>query len=281
VSESVVKPSTEEWTEAEMLAREKAALGFYVTAHPLTRCKELLAACATARTVTLGSLRDGDEVIVGGMVSQFRNITTKGGRRPGSKLGIVTLEDLEGSVEAIIFPDDLDRFRPLVKPDTVVFIQGEVDKRREEPSLRVRDVVRQSESLSRYAEYVVVSFEGAVATDENLQRVLEVCKNHAGSRPVYLELPTEDGSVVLIRCGAELRVAIDEAFVGEAEAVVGPGQVIPRSAARRAIPVNVRAVGAPADGGGTKSTSAASPAPQTRPPDQAGTTAASAPVRST
>ena len=233
--------STEEWAEAEMLAREKAALGFYVTSHPLANCGDLLAACATASTVSLGSFNDGDHVVLGGMISQFRTRPTRSGRQPGAKMGILTLEDLTGSVEAIVFPNDLDTYRALLKPDTVVFVRGEVDKRREDPSLRIREVMLAADAWKRLAEYVVLSFEGVLTDDETLQRVLTVCKEHPGNRPVFLEIPAGDGFVATIRCGQDLGVEVGESFLEAMTAVLGPGRVTFRGLNRQAIPTGIRA----------------------------------------
>lgn len=233
--------STEEWTEAEMLAREKAALGFYVTSHPLANCGDLLAACATASTVSLGAFNDGDQVVLGGMISQFRTHSTRSGRQPGAKMGILTLEDLAGSVEAIIFPDDLDTYRALLKPDAVVFVRGEVDKRREEPSLRIRQVTLAADAWKRLAEYVVLSFEGVSTDDETLQRALAVCKEHPGNQPIFLEIPAGDGFVATIRCGQDLGVEVGESFLEAMTAVLGPGRVTFRGLNRQAIPTRIRA----------------------------------------
>jgi len=241
-----LKLSTEEWNEAEMLAREKAALGFYVTAHPLTNSHDLIEACRTAATTSLQSLPDGDGVILGGMVSHLRTVTARAGRRPGSRLGIVTLEDLEGSVEAIVFPDDLDKYRPLLKPDSLVFLLGEVDKRRQEPSLRVREVIPADEAWKRFAEYVVLSLAGVDADDDLLQRVRDACKEHTGARRVYVEVPTDGGFVATIECGPDLRVEIDRPFVEAARAILGPDGVTVRTGQRRAIPLPLWETSAPA-----------------------------------
>ena len=90
-----------QWTEAEMLAHEKAALGFYVTSHPLSSHEEILRKYSTARTVDLRRYQDGQEVTLGGMISKMRTVVTKQGRNAGSKMAIVTVEDLSGPVEVV------------------------------------------------------------------------------------------------------------------------------------------------------------------------------------
>ncbi|MCH7871773.1 MAG: DNA polymerase III subunit alpha, partial [Planctomycetes bacterium] len=140
--------TTAEWSEAEMLAREKAVLGFYITKHPLSSHERLIEACATAKTVDLGRFDDGTEVVVGGMVSSLRTVVTRSGRNAGKRLGIVTFEDLTGRVEAVVFPDDLVKYRSHLVPDKIVFLEGTVDRKREEPSLRVSRVVPAEEAVT-------------------------------------------------------------------------------------------------------------------------------------
>lgn len=258
-----VRLSTEEWSEAEMLAREKAALGFYVTAHPLTTSQQLISACSTTSTTRLRSFKDGDEVVLGGMVSQFRTVVAKGGRRPGAKLGIVTLEDLEGSTEAIVFPDSLDEWRSMVKPDALVFLRGEVDRRREEPSLRIREVVPADQAWRHFAEYVVLSLDEHAANEDTLDRIRQLCQDHSGSRPMYLELGTADGHVVTVGAGPDLRVEIDASFVEQAQALLGTGRVAVRTAQRRAIPLTNMKSTAPAPS--TKEVTPQPPANSSRP----------------
>lgn len=164
--------SNEEWSEAEMLAREKAVLGFYVTKHPLASHAEDLSACTTARTIDLASCPEGAAVTLGGMVSHLRTVLAKTGRNSGRRLGIVTLEDLHGRVEAIVFPDDLERYRSDLAPDSIVFLEGEVDRKREEASLRVSRVVPANRACYDLAQALLIDVP-RYADVEELARVLK------------------------------------------------------------------------------------------------------------
>ncbi len=230
------KLSTKEWSEAEMLAREKAVLGFYVTAHPLTSYAPLLEACATAATVDLKSCDDGTPVILGGMVTQLRTVITKGGRKPGSKLGIVTLEDLKGQTEAILFPEMLAEQRNVVKPDAILFLRGEVDRRREEPSLRVSDVITVEQAHEKLTTHVVLRLSEATTDDAVLQALAEVVKRHEGDKPVYIDMSTSDGMVVTVgRPG--LGVAITPDLIRDLTALLAPDSLALLGPKRTEIPL--------------------------------------------
>jgi len=234
------KLSNAEWNEAEMLAREKAVLGFYVTKHPLVSHETLLDACATATTADLKRFDDGAAVILGGMVSNMRTVVAKGGRRPGAKLGIVTLEDLHGQVEAIVFPDDLEKYRSILVPDAVVFLDGEVDRKREEPSLRVKRVIPASEALEGFGQAAILR----VAEADGLEPLLALVNDHHGPRTVYLEVPTGDGYVATIECGRDVKVKCSEAFLTSAAELLGHDAVRVVGSKRRPIPW--RGTGSPA-----------------------------------
>ncbi|MCC7290886.1 MAG: DNA polymerase III subunit alpha [Phycisphaerales bacterium] len=243
--------SAAEWSEAEMLAREKGVLGFYITKHPLAAHEAVINACATARIAELARYGDGVEVVIGGMISTLRTVITKSGRNPGSRMGVLTIEDLSGRIEAILFPDDLTKFRPLLAPDTIVFLVAEVDRRRETPSLRVSNVVPREEAVSTFAHGLVLT----LASTQRFDAVESLLRGHRGGKTVYLQVPMQQESAdaagggangalrrgiaaaaeqpcaaALLECSRELRVECSDELLtrsvdllgAEAVAVIGP-----------------------------------------------------------
>lgn len=223
--------STSEWTEAEMLAREKAVLGFYITAHPLASCANLLETCANAVTVDLARYGDGDPVVLGGMVSSLRTVVARGGRNPGRKLGILTLEDLAGRVEGIIFPDDLSKYQALLVPDSIIFVQAEVDRKREEPSLRVEKIVAKEKVLQELTKALLIDIDGTTPLDE----LVACIKSHRGGCPVFLNVPTQSGQVAQIECNPLLRVDCSPRCFVDLSEIVGREAIKPIGPRRRVI----------------------------------------------
>lgn len=196
------KLAAAEWPEAEMLAREKAVLGLYITRHPLAADEDLLNACATATTVDLAKYEDGQKVIIGGMVSTLRTLVAKGGRQPGKRLGIVTLEDLKGRVEGIVFPRQLDEYRSLLVPDRIVFLEAEVDRKREQPSLRVSRVIPREDAVAEFATALLLDVDQGTPIDQ----LIRLLRDHRGSCPVYVSVYTSDGMVAQIECNPAIKV---------------------------------------------------------------------------
>ncbi|QOJ13755.1 MAG: DNA polymerase III subunit alpha [Planctomycetia bacterium] len=145
-----------EWTDAEMLAHEKQVLGFYITRHPLTQHEKLVRHLAQANIAQLRNMSDGQRVVIGALVTRLRTVPIKQGRSAGQKMLIAHLEDFSGSVEAIVFPDSMARLQPLLRPDAVAFFDGSVDRRREEPALRLAEVISIEEARRKLTREVVV-----------------------------------------------------------------------------------------------------------------------------
>ncbi len=195
--------SNAEWTEAEMLAREKAVLGFYITKHPLAKHERLLDACATATMADLTRFKEGEEVIVGGLVTGLRTVPTRTGRNAGKLVGIVTLEDLTGKVDAVLFSEELARYRPLLVADQIVFVVGAVDRKREEPSVRVSSVVPIEHASAQFAKALLLDVTDATPLEE-LTRMFQA---HRGDCRVFLNVPTSEGLIAQIECNPHIRVA--------------------------------------------------------------------------
>ncbi len=218
-------PDRPQWSEAEMLAHEKATLGFYVTRHPLTSCENTLRTFATACIGDLKRYEDGAEVTLGGLITKMRTVLTKSGRNAGSKMGIVQIEDLSGQVEAIVFPRDLEQWQSLLKLDTVVFLRGQVDRRREDPSLRVSEVVPLDQAADRLSTMVLIRVRCPGNDRTLLQKIREVLDRYPGDRPIFLEMVTSAEMKVTIRVNGRGGVKPCEAFRGDMEQIVGANNV--------------------------------------------------------
>ncbi len=230
-SDSDVTPlPTDEWSESEMLAREKAALGFFVTRHPLAGAVKLIEACSTCSTVDLSAMHEDAKVVLGGMVSSVRTVMT----RTNKKMGIVTFEDLKGTVEAIVFPNDLPKFQALLTPDSIVFLSGEVDKRREEPSLRVTDVTPAADAPRVFGTSAILTIPHPDA--ERLNTIHSVLKAHTGQTEVYLKLPAEGDLLALLRCSRAMSIEYNASFYKGVADLIGDENVALVGASGRPIP---------------------------------------------
>jgi DNA polymerase-3 subunit alpha len=219
-------PDIPEWPRGRLSQCEKASLGFYVKHHPLTQCATVLRHFATATTADLGQLPQDTEVILGGLIKSVRPIITKTGRNAGAKMAVFDLEDLAGTVSSVIFPREYQTFQDLVQPDRVVFVRGTVDRQREEPQVRISEVLDLADGRRRFSKAVVIRLYESALSDELLLALREALAAHPGPLPLYLELENESGSRTLIRTGDHFNVSMDAAFQKDLDNLLGDGHVV-------------------------------------------------------
>jgi len=118
-------PETDEWSESERLMMEKDALGFYITGHPLRRYKEKLERFSVTPTHELQELKDKEEVTVGGIIRGLRKRQTK---TKGDLMAYLTMEDLYGSVDIIVFPNLYRESINILSQETPIIISGHIEK---------------------------------------------------------------------------------------------------------------------------------------------------------
>lgn len=115
--------SVSEFSPEERLTMEREMLGLYISDHPLRRWQPVIDGKATTTIAQLPDLRDRQEVVVGGLVGAVKRSIT----RSGSAMAFLTLEDLTGSVEVLVFPRAYEQQGFVLKRDAVVLLRGKVD----------------------------------------------------------------------------------------------------------------------------------------------------------
>jgi DNA polymerase-3 subunit alpha len=222
-------PDIPEWSEQEILSREKATLGFYLTSHPLARYSDVITRFSNVSTDRLRDFEDGTEVSLGAMVSDIRYTFTRNGKSQGERMAIVKLEDLSGSCEAVFFPRELAKNEPLIRKDAVLFVRGAVSFRREPPSIKVSEVVTLSDAPQRLTESVTIRLEPRHQETKVMEELKQALKRHHGSCPVMLELIQSDGPAAKVRTDLSLSVTPDETFTDDVDRVLGAGHVVPNA----------------------------------------------------
>ena len=221
----------EEFDKRELLALEKEAIGVFVSAHPL---KEVRAALRVKADVTLGELdkvKHGDWVTAGGIIAATRQLRT----RTGSQMMFVTLDDLEGTVEAIAFEKTITEYADLLKPDTVVLVKGKVEhgergtsmvlssmERFEPSAAQVAAAEEQiaQESRPTHPEEITVQLDASRVPASIIDELKHVLGNFPGESEVVLHIATSSGRRIL-RLGPEYRAAHTPTLRAELARAVG------------------------------------------------------------
>ena len=219
-------PEVGEWPDREKLAREKDALGFFLTDHPLRSYSVTLARFATHGLTDLTELEDKTEVTIGGVVNAMRITVTKRGRSAGQKMALFRIAGLEGTpVQAVCFSEDYKKAQDALEDDAVCLFTGTIDTQREEPSMRVTMVEPVHEVLTRRVARVILTIDH---DDESaLGAIRECLGEHRGNVPVYLRFPEADDDR-LVRCGSNFKISVSEESLDAMAMVVGRDNVICR-----------------------------------------------------
>ncbi len=123
VSEEVILPASKETDRREMLNWEKELIGLYVSAHPLSPYLNYLGNVVSHYSGQLKDVAPNEKVRVAGLVSRFRPHQTK----TGKAMGFVTIEDVQGEMELVLFPKTWDKCSQQIKEDEVLVVEGKVD----------------------------------------------------------------------------------------------------------------------------------------------------------
>ncbi len=182
-------PDVPEWPKMERMAYEKGVLGFYVTNHPLRDVEGLFASYVQTDTQMMRAPGDSrNTTIMGGLVSKVRMMMTKSGPNAGKKWCILGVEDLVGSIEVVIYSNEYDKFGALIKPDTVMFFEGFVDKTREEPCFKAKELYTLEQMVQKKTREVVVQTNSVKLDESLLDKLGLLLSTHGGSTAVKLEL---------------------------------------------------------------------------------------------
>ncbi|MGL4513792.1 MAG: DNA polymerase III subunit alpha [Lacipirellulaceae bacterium] len=217
-------PNLPELGEKERLAQEKEVLGFYLSSHPLAEHEGTLRGFCSHSSTGCGQLEHRTEVVVGGMLAAIKFSHTKN-PKPGapSKYAMWDLEDLDGILRCILWPEQFAQFGALVVADSIVGIRGSIDRRpgAEEVNLIVNEVMPLSELSTRFTSGVVIQLDERKHTEGHLASLREVVRGYPGQKTLRLELLLEAGGRVSI--DTPRRVETDPELQRRVEELLGPG----------------------------------------------------------
>jgi len=243
----------EEFSDEERLAMEKEMLGLYISDHPLAHLQEDLAARVSLPIGQLSEVRDRATVTVGGIVTALKRTTT----RSGSVMAFLTLEDLTGTVEVIVFPKTYEQNAFLLKKDAVLVVRGRADVAEQQVKILAESLFPLAEApvAEPLAEAEPLLAEDAPGPEGNgesappapvetppseapgvralhvrlpvhlgaeaLQRLRVALERHRGTHPLFLHLVREDRETVVR--SQEVRVRADPALAAALETEFGAG----------------------------------------------------------
>jgi DNA polymerase-3 subunit alpha len=209
--------SLPEWPQHEMLAHEKELLGFYVSGHPLTPFAPILEKYCLATTSKLAELPNRSLTRIGGLIAAAQHGVSK---KSGKPYSMVTLEDLEGSVQILVMNENYDKFRSLLELNKAIMVVGEVNTGEDKPKIFPQEMFPLEEAPKKYTKQVHFRLQTAHLQPESMNAVMEIVAAHPGRCPLMFCFRYPTGQTVFVqpheRYGVlpsqELQLAVDEKF---------------------------------------------------------------------
>jgi DNA polymerase-3 subunit alpha len=233
----VALPDAPVWTDAEQLAGEKETLGLYWSGHPVDRYASELKALGARATGELADApvkaSNGDgwgpggpkpiepDTTVGGIVSTCRQLKT----RKGDRMAVFTLEDAQGGVEVIVFPEAYQRSAGLLEVGTMVLVRGKLERDDDSVRILASEIVSIETVTERLAREVSIHLRQPA--NGILEALREVVTRHRGDRKVSFELETGGPRRLRVHLdvSAQFRVKPSPALIAEVEQILGQGSV--------------------------------------------------------
>jgi DNA polymerase-3 subunit alpha len=208
------------WTEAQQLAGEKEALGFYMSGHPLDRFSAELSAFGAKRVADL-TASEGD-VWASGIVAGLRPLKTK----KGDRMAVFMLDDVGGAVEVVVFPETFGKHGALIEAEAMLLVRGKFEKDDESARIVATELMPVAALKERTTKEVSIHLSVPPHGRPTFEALAELLSRHRGDRRVFLELDVKGHDKPLrVRSEVAQRVKPSERLVLEVEQLCGTGSV--------------------------------------------------------
>jgi DNA polymerase-3 subunit alpha len=205
-----------EWDKSLLLSYEREMLGLYVSDHPLLGIEHVLRA---ATDISISQLVEDDSmqdqmVTIAGLVTGIQRKVT----RQGASWAIVTIEDLEGSIEALFFSNTYTQYALTLTEDRVVVVRGRVDRREDQLRFTALELSLPDVSQGPVGP-LVITLPIAQCTAPIVDRMKEILQTHPGPREVHLHLDDQGKSTIM---KLDARVTASPSLSADLKAILGP-----------------------------------------------------------
>jgi DNA polymerase-3 subunit alpha len=207
-----------EWPQHELLAHEKELLGFYVTGHPLTPFAPILEKYTLTNTAKLAELPNRSLTRIGGLIAAVQNGVSK---KSGKPYSMVTLEDLEGSVQILCMNENYDKYREWLTPNKAILVIGEVNTGDDRPKIFPQEIMPLEDAPKKFTRQVHLRLHTAHLKPEQLESVRELVAAHPGKCPLLLCFMRPGGEVIFMDTNERFSVTPSLKLQQEADARFG------------------------------------------------------------
>ncbi len=226
-SPSFSMPDLPEWDRKELLSIEKETLGFYISGHPLHGYEDKLKYVTNTNTASIKTKKDKETLTIAGVVSSLSERLTK----KKDLMCNIVLEDLQGSVDIIFWPDIYKKFSELLHAEEPVVIQGTFDVQStgdngdENFKVIAQEVISLTKALENPYKQVRFMVDADRITPEGLSTLTETIRKYKGKYEGFIHI-VNGRSETIVKLGDESRLDICDRLKSEADGILGEGSTI-------------------------------------------------------
>lgn len=217
---TVAIPEIDEWDKMTLLGHERDMLGLYVSDHPLLGLEHVLSQgtdCTIGELMLDESRTDGSPICISGLVTSVQRKITK----RGDAWAMVTLEDLDGAIDVLLFPSSYQLASTLLVEDAILTVKGRLSKSKDQPEIHGQEV-SVPDITDGPSGPVVISLPSTRCTGPVVEQLRDVLATHPGMTEVRLRLMKREQTLVM-RLDDRLRVTPTPALFADLKQLLGPG----------------------------------------------------------
>jgi DNA polymerase-3 subunit alpha len=210
-------PEIDEWDEKQLLAFEKESLGFYITGHPLNEYNDILEKFTNTNSLILKEQNDGNDVRIGGLIRSTKIIKTK----RGDLMAFVTLEDLHGSVEIIVFSTLYAKVHDLLTEDSSILVRGHLQKDENSVKILADTLIPIDKAEETWSTSIHFNLDITRNEKELLEKLKDIFRRHPGSCRGYVHLLNPEKTETVIALSDATRLKAGSSLIREANRLLG------------------------------------------------------------
>ncbi|MCF7889165.1 MAG: DNA polymerase III subunit alpha, partial [Victivallales bacterium] len=219
-------PDIPELHEQEMLQLERELLGFYVSGHPLGKYRELIQKYSTHSIMEIFELTGSKYIKTGGIITGLQLKNTK----KGNRFSIFNLEDVDSSIECVVFPKAYENLKTMIEENKPVFILGSVNKKelddKVEKKIIIEDIANINSICELYTKEIHFLLHEGSCTIETLDKIKKLTAEYPGkSIPIFC-ITCSGGEIAYIEPASEYNVKVNDELIQKIKHIVGEDSVV-------------------------------------------------------
>ncbi|MFI5253023.1 MAG: DNA polymerase III subunit alpha [Bacteroidota bacterium] len=210
-------PEVDAWTETEKLSRERNALGFFVSGHPLLKYEMEVNAFSTAALAEPDRIKVGSIVRICGIITQVKKKVDK----KGNTMAFFTLQDFTGKGECIAFSDAYRKYQQLMTDESMVMVIGKCEPNGDSLRVFANEIYPMEQVRKKFTRSIIVSVKLYEVTEQAVSELRRIAQRNRGTCNCYINVITGDSEKPSQLYSTTLGVDPNDQFIGEIEKVFG------------------------------------------------------------